>query len=270
MSTRANELKTVAGAPASTNQLAALLYLIRCEILKLVRVPAFTLPTFAFPLFFFAMFGLPNARNQIAGVSAGPYLLASFGAYATMSVALFSFGASIAAERGLGWNRLLRVTPLRPLPLFGAKIVMAMLFGTAVLLALFAFGALAGGIRMPADQWVKLLGLLLLGMIPFVVLGLFIGYIAGPNSAAPIANLIFLPLSFLSGLFVPLQSLPEIVQKLAPYLPSYHTGQLGWTLLGAGDGKGFGPHLLWLLGYTIAFTLLALIAYRRDEGKNFG
>src|SRR3712207_7768810 len=51
--------------------------------------------------------------------------------YSVISVALFSFGASIAAERGLGWNKLLRVTPLQPRLIFAAKMIMAMIFGLA-------------------------------------------------------------------------------------------------------------------------------------------
>lgn len=259
-----------ADAPvATTRPGGALLYLVRCELVKLLRLPIFLLPTLIFPLMFFAFFGLPNINNQISGIAAGPYILTSFGAYSVISVALFSFGASIAAERGLGWNRLLRVTPLRSRTFFAAKVIMAMIFGCAVLACLFAFGAIVG-VRMPLGDWLGVLGLLLVGMIPFVALGLWIGYIAGPNSAAAVANLIFLPLSFASGLFVPVDILPEVIQKVAPYLPAYHVGQLGWTLLGAGDGKSLGVHLLWLAGYSVAFLILALIAYRRDEGKQYG
>ncbi|MFN8512346.1 MAG: ABC transporter permease [Chloroflexia bacterium] len=249
---------------------SSLLYLIRCEILKLVRVPMFAIPTFVFPIMFFAMFGLPNLDNTIGGIKAGPYMMASYGAYSVMSVALFSFGVAIAAERGLKWNRLLRATPLRPLTMFASKVAMALLFGAASLCGLFAFGAIVAGVRMAIPRWLELGGLLLVGMIPFVALGLFIGYLAGPNSAAAVANLIFLPLSFASGLFLPLEFLPEVMQKVAPYLPAYHTGQLGWGVLGAGDGKGFGYHFLWLAGYTAVFMALALVAYWRDEGKNFG
>ena len=50
------------------------------------------------------------------------------------------------------------------------------------------------------------------------------------------ANLIYLPLSFASGLFVPLNQLPVFIQNLAPYLPSYHYAQLAWSALGAGPG----------------------------------
>ncbi len=249
---------------------SALLYLVRCEILKLVRVPMFAIPTFIFPIMFFAMFGLPNLDNTLGGIKAGPYMMASYGAYSVMSVAIFSFGVAIAAERGLGWNKLLRATPLRPLTMFTSKVAMALLFGAASLCGLFAFGAIVAGVRMAIPRWLELGGLLLIGMIPFVALGLFIGYLAGPNSAAAVANLIFLPLSFASGLFLPLEFLPDVMQKIAPYLPAYHTGQLGWGALGAGDGKGFGYHLLWLVGYTALFLALAVVAYWRDEGKNFG
>lgn len=251
---------------------SVLAYQIYCELIRLLRMPAFTIPTFLFPIMFFAFFGLSYAGQEIPGTSTrlGAYLMASYGAYAVMSVALFSFGASIAAERGLGWTRLPRVTPLRSSSLFVAKAVMAVIFGVLVLLALFAFGALAGGVRMPLLTWAKLLALLVGGMLPFVALGLFIGYIAGPTSAAPIANLVFLPLSFASGLFIPLANLPRVARDAAPYLPTYHLGQLGWTLLGAGDGRPLSTHLLWLAGYTILFLALATLAYRRDEGKNYG
>jgi ABC-2 type transport system permease protein len=261
----------VVPAGAARDQVGSpLSYLLRCEILKLVRVPMFALPTFVFPILFFAMFGLPHRGTTLGGIDAGAYLMASYGAYAVMSVALLAFGVAVAAERGLGWNRLLRATPLRPLTLFAAKVATALLCGAAALCGLFAFGAVVAGVRLPAARWLELGGVTVLGMIPFVALGLCIGYLAGPNSATAVANLIFLPLSFASGLFLPLDFLPDLLRKVAPYLPSYHTAQLGWGVLGAGDGKGLGYHLLWLAGYTAVFLALALVAYRRDEGQNFG
>jgi ABC-2 type transport system permease protein len=262
--------RAIAASATRSRPGSVLLYLIRCESLKLLRVPMFAIPTFVFPIMFFAMFGLPNLDNTLGGIGAGPYILASYGAYSVMSVALFSFGVAIAAERGLGWNKLLRATPLRPLTTFTSKVAMALIFGAVSLAALFAFGAAVGGVRLPILTWLKLGGLLVIGMVPFVALGLFIGYLAGPNSAAAVANLVFLPLSFASGLFLPLEFLPDIIRRVAPYLPAYHTAELGWGTLGAGDGKGLAVHVHWLAGYTAVFLALALVAYWRDEGKNFG
>jgi ABC-2 type transport system permease protein len=240
------------------------------ELLKVVRVPSFMVPTIAFPILFFAMFGLPNASRTIAGINVGAYLMASYGAYAIMATALISFGVSIASERALGWNRLLRVTPLSSAAYFGAKTVMALALSAMSLAALFAFGVAVGHVALPLTTWLRLGAVLLAGTLPFLLLGAAIGYAASPAAAAPITTLIFLPLSFASGLFMPLEMLPRAVQKAAPWLPSYHVGQLGWTTIGGGDGRGLVPHVLWLAAYAAVFGVLALLAYRRDEGRQFG
>lgn len=225
--------------------------------------------TLIFPTMFFAFFGLANVRRTAGGAEIGAFMMASYGAYAVMSVALIAFGVSISAERGLGWNKLLRASPMGPLPYFVAKVLMALAVGFVSLALLFAFATVVGHLHEPVAFWVKLSGLLIIGMIPFVLLGLAIGYLASPTVAAPTANLIGLPLSFASGLFVPIRLLPEGVQRVAPFLPSYHVAELGWTLVGAGDGAGYAGHLAWLAAYSAAFLALALVAYRRDEGKVF-
>ena len=239
-------------------------------IVKLLRIPMFSIPTFLFPILFFAMFGLPHVDDTVGNINAGRYTMASYGTYAAMATALFSFGVTIATERGLGWNRLLRTTALSPLYYFASKVLTALVFGFAVLVALFAFGAVVGGIEMPLGMWAGLLGMLVAGMLPFVGLGLLLGYVSGPNSAAAVANLIFLPLAFGSGLFLPLELLPGVVQDIAPYLPSYHVAQLGWQLMGFDEGSSLAVHAVWGAGYTLVFLALALVAYRRDEGKTFG
>ncbi|HEX2864597.1 MAG TPA: ABC transporter permease [Deinococcales bacterium] len=261
---------TAPARPALSRTVSLFATTVRCEIARLLRVPAFVIPTILFPIMFFTLFGLPNIGLEIVpGVKAGPYMLAAFGAYSMLSAALFSFGTSIATERGLGWNRLLRVTPMKPGVYLLAKAVNALIIGLITLLALFAFAAVAGHVTMTLGAWLSLLVRLLGGMIPFIALGLWIGYFGGPNSASPITNLIFLPMSFASGLFVPIHQLPKFVQDIAPYLPAYHSGNLAWDAVGGGDGKDL-IHLAWLVGYTVFFLLIALIAYRKDEGKNFG
>jgi ABC-2 type transport system permease protein len=60
-----------------------------------------------------------------------------------------------------------------------------------------------------------------------------ISFSVGGNAAPAVANLIYLPLSFASGLFMPLSQLPSFVQQVAPYLPSYHYAQLAWSAVGA-------------------------------------
>jgi len=242
----------------------------KAEFRKSARVPSFLVPTIFFPIMFFALFGLPRAGAMIGAISQAAYLMASYAAYAMMTTALFSFGVSIASERALGWNRLLRVTPLSGVSYIGAKLLNAFAVGGLAIFCLFVFAVVTAHVSLAPLIWLKLTLVLFLGLAPFVLLWLAIGYSVGPAAAAPIANLISLPLAFGSGLFIPMQMLPQGVQKMAPYLPSYHLGQLGWNAMGSGDMQGLGPHVAWIAGYTVAFGLLALLAYRRDEGKQFG
>ncbi|HEX5416764.1 MAG TPA: ABC transporter permease [Chloroflexota bacterium] len=261
----------VTDAESHVSGIPALVYCVYVEIVKMLRIPQFAFFSLIFPVLLFAMFGLPNVGDSVnQTTTAGQFMMASFGTYAVMAVGLFTFGVAIASERGMGWNRLLRATPLPSITHLLSKVVMAGLFGLATLGLLFLFGGLVGHIPMSLERWAALTGLLLVGMVPFVALGLWLGYFAGPNSAVAIVNLIYLPLAFASGLFVPLPNLPKIVQVVAPYLPSYHIAELGWTLLGAGDAAGQLNHLLWLAGYTVLFLGLAVVAYRRDEGITFG
>ena len=91
------------------NPFKALGYQLYCELIRLLRNPGFLIPTLFFPIMFFSLFGLSGAQQDIGnGVKLGAYLLASYGTYGTLSAALLGFGVGIAAERGLGWNRLTR------------------------------------------------------------------------------------------------------------------------------------------------------------------
>lgn len=257
-----------------------LLEQIRVEFIKYWRIPAFVVGTVAFPVMLFLLFGLSNSGQTLPqGTSVGAFLLTSFSAYGLIGVALFGFGVGVATERGQGWMKLLRATPMPAWTLFAAKIVMSLLFGTLVLLLMAAVGSLFAGVRLGALEWLRWGATLLLGALPFSTLGFALGYLAGPNSASPIANLVYLPLSFASGLFVPLSNLPEFLRDIAGYLPTYHYGQLAWgtigdrsdlaLIVGASSGD-FAQHAAWLLGTFVLFGALALIGYRRDEGKQYG
>lgn len=239
----------------------------RCEFVRLWRQPAFSMPSIALPLMFFTLFGLPRIGEEIAGVAAGPYLLATFGAVSMTSVMLFSFGVGVAAERGGKIDVLMRAAPLPPSIHLAARVLTALAFGVIILSILFAYGGVAG-VRQSLPQWLLMGVCLLFGALPFLAAGYAIGHAVSASAAAPIVNLVWAPLSFGSGLFVPLPFLPPVIQAVAPYLPSYRYAQL---VLGS-VGKGSEPFLacvVWLLAYGVLFTAFALWATRTDQRRKF-
>ena len=137
-------------------------------------------------------------------------------------------------------------------------------------MSLFLVGALLYGVRLPLGTWAALFGTLLAGVLPFCAMGLAFGYLLGPNSAPQVINLVYLPMAFASGLWLPIEQLPGFLQRLAPYLPPYHYVQLALGTFGASRDGATELHLAALLGFTVGFLAIAVWAYRRDEGKTYG
>lgn len=251
---------------------------IRAEFLQNLRVPEFLVGTVAIPVILYLMFGLPVAgETYLGGTRAGTLLMVSFSAYGLVTLAIFTFGVDIARERGHGWLRLMRATPLPAWVYFVGKFAMALLFAAILLLVMFTAGFLLAGVRLPPEHWLVLFFVLLAGALSFSTLGFALGYLARPKAAATIANLIFLPLSFASGFFFPLNELPPFLQQLAPYLPTFHYGQLAWGVVGKPAdvshfiGREAGEpltHVLWLAGCFVLFAALALLAYRRSRRES--
>jgi ABC-2 type transport system permease protein len=241
----------------------------RSELLIRWRIPAFSVTSLALPILFFTFFGLPGARlTSTEGVSVGAFMLASFGAYGVGSVMVYGFGIGVANERAQRTDLLVRATPLPPAVYLLAKVLVALLFALLSVLALIAYGMAVGGIRQPAGVWMAMVWRLLAGSLPFVALGFWIGYASGPHAAPAVANFVYLPLAFASGLFLPLAQLPSFVQQIAPYLPTYHLGQLAWSAVGAQSASP-AVSLAWLLGYGALFLALAARAYTRDQRRKF-
>ena len=260
---------TAPDRPAVASLSRMLLAQTRAELLMRWRVPAFSLTSLALPVVFFTFFGLPAASlTRPDGISVGAFLVASFGAYAVGSVMVYSFGIGVAVERGMKVDLLMRVTPVPAGVYLLAKVITALVFSLVSLVVLIAYGVVVGGVTQPPAVWGEMIIRLLAGSVPFIGLGLAIGYMAGPHSAPAVANLVYLPLAFASGLFVPPNQLPRFVQTFAPYLPTYHYGQLVWGSLHAST-EPLAVSLAWLAGYAVFFFAVALKAYRGDEQRKF-
>lgn len=240
------------------------------EFLKNLRLRAYSVSTIAFPLMFYVLFGLILGRQSVGRVSMPRYLIPSYGTFGVIGASLFGTAAGLAAERGLGWLQVKRASPMPPLASFFAKVTMSMIFSAAVVLLLVLLGTGFGGVRLSPLEITKLMGTLILGSLPFCTMGLAVGYYAGPNSAPAVINLIYLPLSFCSGLWVPLMFLPHFLQQFAKFLPPYHLSQLALAVVGAGQMEPSWIHWTYLCIFAVICLVVARIGMRRDEGKLYG
>jgi ABC-2 type transport system permease protein len=240
------------------------------EFLKYLRLRVYSASVISFPIMVYVFFGLVlNSNEVIGGMRVPTYLIATYGTFGVMGAALFGTAAGLASDRGLGWLQVKRATPMPPFAYFWAKVVTTMIFSTVVVLAVFTLGITLGHVRMPAGNFVGLLGTLVIGSLPFSAMGLALGYFIGPNSAPTTINLIYLPMSFCSGLWVPFMFLPKVVKQIALALPPYHLSQLALGAVGAGH-ESSAIHWEFLAAFTMICLGVACIGFQRDQEKMYG
>jgi ABC-2 type transport system permease protein len=240
---------------------------IKYEFLKALRNPAYALPTILFPILFYYFFGVLFGGRQTGNVKMAEYLLATYGAFGVIGAALFGFGVTVAIERGHGWLEAKRTTPMPIAAYFVAKMAMAMLFSAIVVLLLFAMGAFLAHVTLTPVKALTLFATLIAGSVTFCALGLAIGFLAGPSAAAPIVNVVYLPMAFISGLWVPIQFLPKGAQAVARFLPPYHFSQLALHAIGASRGEPVAVHLGAMAAAAAVFASIAYAGWRRDTAQ---
>lgn len=232
------------------------------EFLNVLRTPAFAIPSLAFPVVFYVLFALV-LPGKWGDLQKATYLFATYGVFGVIGPALFGFGVGLAIEREKGWLELKRVSPMPTFVYFIAKISMSLAFGLAIvcLLSIAAIGF--GGVRISAGAWLALTATLLLGTLPFCAMGLWLGTLVKGQAAVALVNLVYLPMSVLSGLWIPLFVFPALMQKLAVLWPAWHLAQMALGAVGQAQDVRFGLHAIVLLATTAVFLALAALRLRK-------
>jgi ABC-2 type transport system permease protein len=237
----------------------------RIQLDELAHIPAFTVPSLGLPLITYLIFGLPDVHGDprtAAGVFVG------FGAFALLGIVMFQFGVGIAADRMSAWERFVRTLPSSAAERFVARLLVALVFGALALIPVTCCAVLITPLRLDVLTWVRVLVALLAGAVPLGLLGIMLGYLLNERGALPITNLLYLPLSYLGGLFTARpDDLPTLARRVAPWLP---TRQWGEILIDFGLGGQVPAHaVLALAGYGALFGALAVFGYRRDEQRQY-
>ena len=248
-------MNTLAMTTPAHSPLRSYLLEAKHEFLRMLRTPSFALPVLLFPALFYTLFGL--VLNRADGGMAARYLLASYGVFGVMGAGLFGFGVVVAMERERGFLVYKRALPMPPGAYLFAKMAMAMLFSLLISVMLAVLASTLGGVSLAPWQWMALVAINVVGVLPFCAIGLFVGTLVGGQGAPAVLNLLYLPMAFLSGLWLPLKMLPQILSTIAPAWPPYHLSQVALRVVGMDDGGAMVVHVVVLVVLTAVFFALA-------------
>lgn len=236
------------------------------EFLKLMRTTVFSLSVIGFPVMFYMLFGISNRGNSFGGMDAAKYILAGYCCFGMIGAALFGIGVGLASERAQGWLELRRASPMPTLAYLVAKCITAQAFGVIIVGVLSALAVGFAGVHLSVREFAEMMGMAVVGTVPFAAMGLLIALLVPANSAPGVVNLIYLPMSFMSGLWIPLRMLPAFLQSIAPYLPAFHLSQLMETIFGyQRDGSLTMNHWIGLAGFTLLMLGASWAVFHRTE-----
>ena len=237
----------------------------RWELVRLLRNRRFLVLSLGFPLLLYFVVATPNRNVHDlggSGVSAPLYLMVGLAAFGAMN-GVMGVGARISAERVLGWNRQLRLTPLAPGVYFSAKVLGAYLTASMALGLLYASGV-ALGVRLSAQVWLEMSGLLLVGLVPFVALGVVISHLLPSDTIGPALGGMTALFGLLGGAWYPVAH-GGVLHAIASGLPSYWLVQA--SRLGAGGSTWTATGWIVVGLWALAGIGLARWAYRRDTQR---
>ena len=238
----------------------------RFELLKLSRNRSYLFSMIGFPVIFYLLFGVTNKGSEFQGHMIARYLLAGYSCFGAMGSSLFGIGAGLAFERGHGWLEMKRASPMPAAAYLLAKLCVAITFAVGITILLIILGTAMAGVQITTVEGLWLLSVIAGGVLPFASLGLVIGLVMPSNAAPGVINLVYLPLSFCGGLWMPIETLPHWLQVIAHGLPSFWFSRLALRTLGYSDSSAV---LAWALlaGYAVVFLLIAAFIFRRQEAQ---
>lgn len=236
---------------------------LRYDILRMYRSPALVGLTIALPLVVYYAVTPSNRHHLTEGITFPLYFMTGMAAYGAMWGAVAP-GAHIARDRAGGWTRHARTTPLRAGTYFASKVVTSYLVAIPTLGLLYLAGA-SFGVRLGATTWLEMTGLLLIGLAPFVAIGIALGHLVTVEAAGfAVAGSVLL-FALLGGAFGRLFTSGAGL-TIVKLLPSYWLVQAGAS---ASAGGGDWPPEGWIVlaVWVAALVPLAVLAYRRDTSR---
>lgn len=238
---------------------------LRMEILRALRNPWTVGFAVLMPTAMYLLFGaspeygaVETGRGTIAGI-----VMANMGLLGAITAAV-NVAGSVADERGVGWNRQLRLTPLSSAVYVLAKVLAALTVALIVVAVVFVVG-LATGARIDQPY---LVGAFVFawaaGSIMFCAFGLAVGYLFRGDAVLGVVGPLLSVFAFLGGLFIPLDGMGSI-RLVAPYTPMYGLRSLLESIT-----TGEPVEVIAVVGaglWTMLFAAVAAWRYRTVAGR---
>lgn len=175
-----------------------------------------------------------------------------------MQLGLFGVAFGFVQLKRTGALRRLFATPTSPAYFLSAQVASRLVLGYVQVAILIGIG-IWFGLQM-FGSWLVLAVIVGLALLIFLAVGFGVaGWAKNEDQAAPVANLISLPMLFLSGVFFPRDAMPEFLRGITQYMPLTYVNEALRGVMNDGAGLlDLGPQLLGMGVWAVITFVIAV------------
>ena len=179
--------------------------------------------TFVFPIMFLVIFASLDKGQHLStrgGIPYDDFFVPGILAYGVIATTFVNMAISTAILRDEGILKRMQGTPLPRWAYVAARIGSTVVIMAAMTVIILTLGAVIWGLDFRAASVPGLIVTLLLGTAAFTTLGIGVTRFVPNSEAAPVVvNLIILPLTFISNIWFPTDTLPHWLKEIASIFP---------------------------------------------------
>ena len=236
------------------------------SLIETARIPIALIGGLVFPALALLFFVVPQ-RTVADDPLFATQAVISLSVFAIMSNSLFSFGLTIAENREQPWDPYLRTLPAPGIARVLAHVFSTGLMGLVAILPVIVIGGLFTAADASLPRIVAGLGALAISALPFMFIGICIGYSMPMKAAIAVVQIVMFALAFAGGLFLPPFLFADWLDNLSRFLPSRQAREF---VIWAVEGGQLEPWVwIGILAWTAVTLALALVLFRRDEGRRY-
>jgi len=246
--------------------LSKVIHQLKFDLLIFRRNPAATFFTVILPLIFLVIFTSIFGNNELAnGASIATLYVPGILTLAIVSATSVNLAITMTTRRERGVLKRIRSTPIPQWVFIISQMLAGGVIAFVMTVIISAMGRVLYGVEL---QWATLPSLivsLLLGAMAFAAIGLALTVIIPSEDAAPaVTNAVFLPLYFISGVFIPDTEVPSWVTTVGNFFPVSHLNQaLQESYNPFADGAAWPwNHWLVIAGWGLVGAVITSLKFR--------
>jgi ABC-2 type transport system permease protein len=233
------------------------------------REPASVFFTVVLPLIFFTLFAaiFGNSTTEVGGqeIDTATYYVPAILALSLINATFVNLVIWLTIQRERGQLKRMRATPVPAWVVIAGRTLTSVAISAVMVVVVCLFGAVLYGVELPTSTLPGVVVSVLVGTFSLAALGFAVAAaVPSENAAPPVANVIVLPLEFISGIFVPSEQIPDWMNHVAsvfPVKPLFDSLLEAFDPVSTGIGVDWGS-LAVVAAWGVAGGALALRSFR--------